>query len=198
MTYVLGLTGGIASGKSTVSNYLYEQGAVVIDADIVSRQVVRPAAKGLLALVSEFGKQIQNEDGTLNRAALGEIIFNDQKKRDVVNGLLHPLIKEEMLNQVKIAEEKAVDLVVLDIPLLFESKCEQYCDAVLVVDVSPETQKGRLMRRDDFTQKEAQARIDSQMDPAERKKRADFVVDNDASEEKTYQQVDILLEDILN
>lgn len=198
MTYVLGLTGGIASGKSTVSNYLYEQGAVVIDADIVSRQVVRPGAKGLLALVSEFGKQIQNEDGTLNRAALGEIIFNDQKKRDVVNGLLHPLIKEEMLNQVKIAEEKAVDLVVLDIPLLFESKCEQYCDAVLVVDVSPETQKGRLMRRNDFTQKEAQARIDSQMDPAERKKRADFVVDNDASEEKTYQQVDILLEDILN
>ncbi|MBN7273573.1 dephospho-CoA kinase [Ligilactobacillus pobuzihii] len=198
MTYVLGLTGGIASGKSTVSNYLYEQGAVVIDADIVSRQVVRPGAKGLLALVSEFGKQIQNEDGTLNRAALGEIIFNDQKKRDVVNGLLHPLIKEEMLNQVKVAEEKAVDLVVLDIPLLFESKCEQYCDAVLVVDVSPETQKGRLMRRNDFTQKEAQARIDSQMDPAERKKRADFVVDNDASEEKTYQQVDILLEDILN
>lgn len=198
MTYVLGLTGGIASGKSTVSNYLYEQGAVVIDADIVSRQVVRPGAKGLLALVSELGKQIQNEDGTLNRAALGEIIFNDQKKRDVVNGLLHPLIKEEMLNQVKIAEEKAVDLVVLDIPLLFESKCEQYCDAVLVVDVSPETQKGRLMRRNDFTQKEAQARIDSQMDPAERKKRADFVVNNDASEEKTYQQVDILLEDILN
>jgi len=198
MTYVLGLTGGIASGKSTVSNYLYEQGAVVIDADIVSRQVVRPGAKGLLALVSEFGKQIQNEDGTLNRAALGEIIFNDQKKRDVVNGLLHPLIKEEMLNQVKIAEEKAVDLVVLDIPLLFESKCEQYCDAVLVVDVSPETQKGRLMRRNDFTQKEAQARIDSQMDPADRKKRADFVVNNDASEEKTYQQVDILLEDILN
>ncbi|HIZ95514.1 MAG TPA: dephospho-CoA kinase [Candidatus Ligilactobacillus excrementavium] len=198
MTYVLGLTGGIASGKSTVSNYLYEQGAVVIDADIVSRQVVRPGAKGLLALVSEFGKQIQNEDGTLNRAALGEIIFNDQKKRDVVNGLLHPLIKEEMLNQVKVAEEKAVDLVVLDIPLLFESKCEQYCDAVLVVDVSPETQKGRLMRRNDFTQKEAQARIDSQMDPADRKKRADFVVNNDASEEKTYQQVDILLEDILN
>lgn len=198
MTYVLGLTGGIASGKSTVSNYLYEQGAVVIDADIVSRQVVRPGAKGLLALVSEFGKQIQNEDGTLNRAALGEIIFNDQKKRDVVNGLLHPLIKEEMLNQVKIAEEKAVDLVVLDIPLLFESKCEQYCDAVLVVDVSPETQKGRLMRRNDFTQKEAQARIDSQMDSADRKKRADFVVNNDASEEKTYQQVDILLEDILN
>src|SRR5699024_12586084 len=135
MTYVLGLTGGIASGKSTVSNYLYEQGAVVIDADIVSRQVVRPGTKGFLALVSEFGKQIQNEDGTLNRAALGEIIFNDQKKRDVVNGLLHPLIKEEMLNQVKVAEEKAVDLVVLDIPLLFESKCEQYCDAVLVVDV---------------------------------------------------------------
>ncbi|GEN47640.1 dephospho-CoA kinase [Ligilactobacillus pobuzihii] len=198
MTYVLGLTGGIASGKSTVSNYLYEQGAVVIDADIVSRQVVRPEAKGLLALVSEFGKQIQNEDGTLNRAALGEIIFNDQKKRDVVNGLLHPLIKEEMLNQVKFAEEKGVDLVVLDIPLLFESKCEQYCDAVLVVDVSPETQKGRLMRRNDFTQKEAQARIDSQMDPAERKKRADFVVNNDASEEQTYQQVDILLEDILN
>ena len=149
-------------------------------------------------MVSEFGKQIQNEDGTLNRAALGEIIFNDQKKRDVVNGLLHPLIKEEMLNQVKVAEEKAVDLVVLDIPLLFESKCEQYCDAVLVVDVSPETQKGRLMRRNDFTQKEAQARIDSQMDPADRKKRADFVVNNDASEEKTYQQVDILLEDILN
>lgn len=198
MTYVLGLTGGIASGKSTVSNYLYEQGAVVIDADIVSRQVVRPGTKGFLALVSEFGKQIQNEDGTLNRAALGEIIFNDQKKRDVVNGLLHPLIKEEMLNQVKVAEEKAVDLVVLDIPLLFESKCEQYCDAVLVVDVSPETQKGRLMRRNDFTQKEAQARIDSQMDPADRKKRADFVVNNDASEEKTYQQVDILLEDILN
>lgn len=198
MTYVLGLTGGIASGKSTVSDYLYEQGAVVIDADIVSRQVVRPGAKGLLALVSEFGKQIQNEDGTLNRAALGEIIFNDQEKRDIVNGLLHPLIKEEMLNQVKVAEEKAVDLVVLDIPLLFESKCEQYCDAVLVVDVSPETQKERLMQRNDFTQKEAQTRIDSQMGPDERKKRADFVINNDASEEKTYQQVDILLEDILN
>ncbi|KRN86978.1 dephospho-CoA kinase [Ligilactobacillus acidipiscis] len=197
MTYVLGLTGGIASGKSTVSDYLYEQGAVIIDADVVSREVVRPGAKGLSGLTAEFGQQILDEGGTLNRAALGDIIFNSKEKRDIVNGILHPLIKEEMLAQVESAAQKGTDVVVLAIPLLFESHCERYCDAVLVVDIDPNTQIQRLIERNGYTKEQAQARISSQMDPTERRKRADFVVDNNGSKEETYRQIDILLENVL-
>lgn len=197
MTYVLGLTGGIASGKSTVSDYLYEQGAVIIDADVVSREVVRPGAKGLSGLTAEFGQQILDEDGTLNRAALGDIIFNSKEKRDIVNGILHPLIKEEMLAQVESAAQKGTDVVVLAIPLLFESHCERYCDAFLVVDIDPNTQIQRLIERNGYTKEQAQARISSQMDPTERRKRADFVVDNNGSKEETYRQIDILLENVL-
>lgn len=197
MTYVLGLTGGIASGKSTVSDYLYEQGAVIIDADVVSREVVRPGAKGLSGLTAEFGRKILHEDGTLNRAALGDIIFNSKEKRDIVNGILHPLIKEEMLAQVESATQKGTDVVVLAIPLLFESHCERYCDAVLVADIDPNTQIQRLIERNGYTKEQAQARVSSQMDPTERHKRADFVVDNNGSKEETYRQIDILLENVL-
>lgn len=197
MTYVLGLTGGIASGKSTVSNYLYEQGAVIVDADLAARQVVEPGAAGLAQLTAEFGQKIVDEAGGLDRAALGKIIFNDQKKRELVNQILHPLIKKEMLAQVKLAEHKGTSLVILDIPLLFESHCEQYCDAVLVVDVTPEVQVQRLMERNNYSKAEALARISSQMDPSTRRRLADFIVDNNGSQAETFKQVEQILEEIL-
>lgn len=197
MTYVLGLTGGIASGKSTVSNYLYEQGAVIVDADLAARQVVEPGAAGLAQLIAEFGQKIVDEAGGLDRAVLGKIIFNDQKKRELVNQILHPLIKKEMLAQVKLAEHKGASLVILDIPLLFESHCEQYCDAVLVVDVTPEVQVQRLMERNNYSKAEALARISSQMDPSTRRRLADFIVDNNGSQAETFKQVEQILEEIL-
>ncbi|HIW88656.1 MAG TPA: dephospho-CoA kinase [Candidatus Ligilactobacillus excrementipullorum] len=197
MTYVLGLTGGIASGKSTVSNYLYEQGAVIVDADVVAREVVEPGTAGLKQLEEQFGPEIIAENGSLDRGALGQIIFNDQAKRELVNDILHPLIKEEMLAQVRAAEQKDVTLVILDIPLLFESHCERFCDSVLVVEIDPQIQLERLMSRNNLTQAEAQARVDSQMDPATRHQLADFVVNNDHEPAETYKQVDQILEDIL-
>ncbi len=197
MTYVLGLTGGIASGKSTVSNYLYEQGAAIIDADEVAREVVRPDTEGLASLKQKFGKQIIAADGTLKRRALGEIIFNDPAQRDLVNSILHPLITKKMLGQVKAAKQRGVDLVVLDVPLLFETHGERYCDGVLVVDIDPQLQLERLIKRNGYSRQEAQARMASQMSVKERRKRADFLVDNNGSEKETYQQIDVLLEKIL-
>ncbi|GBG93627.1 dephospho-CoA kinase [Ligilactobacillus salitolerans] len=197
MTYILGLTGGIASGKSTVSNYLYELGAVVLDADVLAREVVRPGTDGLGQLTAEFGHQILDSTGDLNRAALGQIIFENSEKRNLVDQILHPLILKEMLKQVDQAKEQDTDLVVLDVPLLFETHWDKYCDSVAVVDIAPQLQVERLMLRNGYSRKEAAARINSQMDPVKRRELADFVIDNNHSEEETFRQIDLILEKIL-
>ena len=167
---VIGLTGGIASGKTTVSNLFKISGVPVIDADLVARQVVEKGTAGLTALVNRFGEDILNTDGTLNRTELGQRMFSDDAIRKEVNDILQPLI-------------------VLDLPLLFEMNYESLCDDIIVVAVSVETQITRMEKRNGYTRQEALDRIQSQMPLEEKVKRATIVWSNEGTFQELEQKV---------
>ncbi|MGM0212957.1 dephospho-CoA kinase [Enterococcus sp. AZ109] len=188
MSYVLGVTGGIASGKSTVVKIFREAGFPVVDGDIVARQVVEPGTPGLAALIDVFGGEIITSAGTLNRKKLGNLIFSDAKERQKLNHTLDPYIRDEIDQQINTAKLDS-PLVIADIPLLFEGHYERKMDAVAVVYVDQATQMQRLMRRNNLTETEATSRIRSQMSLEEKKQLADFVFDNRGSMEETKHQV---------
>jgi dephospho-CoA kinase len=193
MSLVIGLTGGIASGKSTVSAMFTDMGITVIDADIEARLAVEPGEKAYNDIVSQFGIEILQEDRTINRPKLGEIIFNNEEKRLLLNSIVHPAVRERMAQkraQAEAANEKAV---VLDIPLLFESKLTGLVEKIIVVYVDEQTQLERLMKRNGFSEEEASSRIKSQMPLKDKVCLADAVIDNSGSIEQSRQQLlDIL------
>lgn len=184
----IGITGGIASGKSTVSHYLKDKGYVVLDADIYARNVLNKGTEGLKKTVEHFGNGILNDDGTLNREVLGHIVFNDKDELAVLNSITHPIIRQEM-NDDKNKNLKTGH-VFSDIPLLYENKLEDQFDIVIVVYVDEDTQLKRLMTRNDFTEEEARRRIASQLSLEEKKKRADIVFNNNDTKEALYNQID--------
>ena len=184
----IGITGGIASGKSTVSHYLKDKGYVVLDADIYARNVLNKGTEGLKKTVEHFGNGILNDDGTLNREVLGHIVFNDKDERAVLNSITHPIIRKEM-NADK-NKNLQTGHVFSDIPLLYENKLEDQFDLVIVVYVDEKTQLNRLMTRNDFTEEEARRRIASQLSLEEKKKRADIVFNNNDTKEALYNQID--------
>lgn len=188
MSFVLGVTGGIASGKSTVVNFFKKEGFPVVDGDIVARKVVEPGSEGLNALEEMFGSEILQKDGSLDRKKLGALIFQNEQKRQVLNKTLDPFIRGEIEKQTAEAKNKS-DLVIVDIPLLFEGHYEAMMSAVAVVYVTPEIQLKRLMNRNDLSEKAALARINSQLSLEQKKKRADIVFDNCDSQERTKEQV---------
>lgn len=188
MSFVLGITGGIASGKSTVVDIFKSEGFSVVDADIVAREVVEPNTPGLAQLVKVFGDEILLADERLNRKKLGALIFQDEKKRQLLNETLDPFIRGEIERQAKEAEQSS-ELVVVDIPLLYEGKYEAMMNEVAVVYVTPEIQLTRLIARNNLSENEALGRINSQLSLEEKKKRADIVFDNCGSQETTRQQV---------
>lgn len=188
MSFVLGVTGGIASGKSTVVNFFKTEGFPVVDGDIVAREVVEPRSEGLNALEEMFGSEILQKDGSLDRKKLGALIFQNEQKRQVLNKTLDPFIRGEIEKQTAEAKNKS-DLVIVDIPLLFEGHYEAMMSAVAVVYVTPEIQLKRLMNRNDLSEKAALARINSQLSLEQKKKRADIVFDNCNSQERTKEQV---------
>ncbi len=188
MSFVLGITGGIASGKSTVVDIFKAEGFSVVDADIVAREVVEPNTPGLSQLVKVFGDEILLADERLNRKKLGALIFQDEKKRQLLNETLDPFIRGEIERQAKEAEQSS-DLVVVDIPLLYEGKYEAMMNEVAVVYVTPEIQLTRLIARNNLSENEALGRINSQLSLEEKKKKADIVFDNCGSQETTRQQV---------
>lgn len=188
MSFVLGVTGGIASGKSTVVNFFKTEGFPVVDGDIVAREVVEPGSEGLNALEEMFGSEILQKDGSLDRKKLGALIFQNEQKRQVLNKTLDPFIRGEIEKQTAEAKNKS-DLVIVDIPLLFEGHYEAMMSAVAVVYVTPEIQLKRLMNRNDLSEKAALARINSQLSLEQKKKRADIVFDNCNSQERTEEQV---------
>jgi len=188
MSFVLGVTGGIASGKSTVVNFFKTEGFPVVDGDIVARKVVEPGSEGLNALEEMFGSEILQKDGSLDRKKLGSLIFQNEQKRQVLNKTLDPFIRGEIEKQTAEAKNKS-DLVIVDIPLLFEGHYEAMMSAVAVVYVTPEIQLKRLMNRNDLSEKAALARINSQLSLEQKKKRADIVFDNCNSQERTEEQV---------
>lgn len=151
MTYTLGLTGGIATGKSTVTRFFRQHDIPVVDADVIAREVVEPGTDGLAEIVKTFGKEILLEDGSLNRKKLGEIIFKDEDKREMLNKILHQEIHQKMMMAKEKWESERVPLIVFDIPLLYEADYQNTFDAIMVVYVPEKTQIARLMERDELT-----------------------------------------------
>ncbi|MEK4758351.1 dephospho-CoA kinase [Macrococcoides caseolyticum] len=190
---VIGLTGGIASGKSTVANYLKENGFAVIDADIAARQAVEKGTEGLRKVAETF-PGVLNEDGTLNRKALGTIIFNDKAQRDSLNEIVHPIVRR-LMDEEKAAALSEGKVVVMDIPLLYENELEHTVDEVWVVYVSYDIQKMRLMKRNELSESEADARINSQMSMDEKRDKADIVIDNGHDLDTLYKRLEALIED---
>ncbi|MBC2375272.1 dephospho-CoA kinase [Listeria welshimeri] len=189
MGETIGLTGSVATGKSTVSNMIQQAGIPLVDADIAARKVVEPGTDGLAEIVAYFGKGILLTDGTLNRPKLAEQIFRNKEKREKLNKITHPRVREYMLAERKRYFEAGEKIVFFDIPLLFESHLESLVDQIIVVWTTPETELKRLMERNNLTKKDALARINSQMGIDEKAKKADFVIDNNESLEKTQKQV---------
>ncbi|NMM41124.1 dephospho-CoA kinase [Pseudoalteromonas arctica] len=173
--WVLGLTGGIGCGKSTVSAMFEKLAITVIDADIIARQVVKPHSHGLAAISEHFGAQVLNPNGSLNRAQLREIIFADTAQKTWLNNLLHPLIREKTLTDLHSANSAYVVLVA---PLLFENGLEQYCDRTLVIDVPIAVQLERTIARDNTSEQQARSIIAAQMSREDKLNRADDVIDN--------------------
>lgn len=190
---VIGLTGGIASGKSTVANYLKENGFAVIDADIAARQAVEKGTEGLRKVAQTF-PGVLNEDGTLNRKALGTIIFNDKAQRDSLNEIVHPIVRR-LMDEEKAAALSEGKVVVMDIPLLYENELEHTVDEVWVVYVSYDIQKMRLMKRNELSESEADARINSQMSMDEKRDKADIVIDNCHDLNSLYKRLEALIKD---
>ncbi|MGV8883399.1 MAG: dephospho-CoA kinase [Rhodoglobus sp.] len=195
--FLIGLTGGIASGKSTVAARLAEHGAVRVDADVIAREVVEPGTEGLAAIEREFGASVISADGTLNRPALGAIIFADDDKRATLNAITHPAVwrrAKEMFAAAEAANPSAV--VVYDVPLLAEAKASRpiQFDLVVVVDASRETRLSRLVELRGLSPEEAALRFNSQASDAERLAIADVVIDSNGSLEQTIRQTDELWE----
>ncbi|MDN7144324.1 dephospho-CoA kinase [Liquorilactobacillus mali] len=189
MTYILGLTGGIASGKSTVSRFLREKGARIIDGDVVAREVVQKNSIGLNEIVKIFGENYLTSTGELNRKKLGSLVFNDKSKLKQLTDITGPLIHKQIENLVAEAKKTNCRLLVLDIPLLFEGNYQKYCDSVMCVWIPQKLQIERMMARNGYTEKQAQQRILSQMSNDERCSLADVLIDNSKQVEETLEQV---------
>ncbi len=189
MSLTVGLTGGIASGKSTVSAILIEKGISVIDADVEARLAVEKGEEAYQEIVRHFGGDILLEDGSIDRTKLGSIIFHNEKERLKLNSIVHPAVRKRMTAKKEKAIENGEKVVMLDIPLLFESKLTYMADKTLLVYVDEETQLKRLMARNQLSREEAMARIKSQMPLKDKKPLADAVIDNNGSLEETEKQL---------
>jgi dephospho-CoA kinase len=194
MPLVIGLTGGIASGKSTVSAMLMEKGIAVIDADLEARLAVEKGEEAYSQIISRFGTEILQQNGEIDRAKLGSIIFHDEDERMALNAIVHPAVRKRMLEKKEQAIQKGEQLVVLDIPLLFESRLEHMADKTLLVYTDAETQLKRLMDRNSLSEEEARARINSQMPLQEKVVLADAVINNNGTVEDTKEQLFQLLD----
>ena len=174
---IIGLTGGIACGKSNVSNALRELGAFIIDGDAIAHDITRPGGMALPALREAFGNGVFTADGALNRRALGALVFSDNQARATLDGVMQPMIRQEIQRLMAQAREQSTSLCVLDMPLLYETGLDAWCDRVWCVTLPRETQLERLMFRDGLTRQEAEARVSSQLPAEEKAARAQVVID---------------------
>ena len=178
---VIGLTGGIACGKSNISEELTKLGAVVIDGDLLSRELTAPGGLALPMIRSTFGEKVFHPDGGLNRRALGAIVFGSDQARAALDGFMQPMLQALILQRMEEARCSGADMCVLDMPLLYEAGLDALCDRVWCAWVPRDTQLERLMARDGFTREEAQSRLDSQLPADEKAARADVVIDTSGS-----------------
>lgn len=192
--FVVGVTGGIGSGKSAVTDYLETKGITVVDADKVARVVVEPGTSGLAAIAEHFGRGILLPDGGLDRAALRKVVFDNPDERKVLEGITHPRIREEIARQLS---EATSTYVVLASPLLLESGQNSFANYVVVVDVPESVQLSRTMARDDNSEQLVRSIMAAQLDRETRLSRADTSISNDGSLEDLFARVDDLHEDLL-
>ncbi|NLL52673.1 MAG: dephospho-CoA kinase [Peptococcaceae bacterium] len=186
----IGLTGGIASGKTSVANWFAARAIPIINADTTAHELMEQSAV-ISMLEQEFGREII-KDGKVNRALLGSRVFSDPKAKKRLEKIIHPLIRQSMQEKLASLQKQNHKLIILDIPLLFEVGWDKYVDQVWVVYVSPAIQRERLMARNGFTEQEAELRIASQMPIKEKAKRADLIIDNSGTWEQTEEYLNNL------
>lgn len=194
MTVIIGLTGGIATGKSTVARLFAEAGCYVVDADQIARQAVQPKSLGLQKIVEAFGRELLTDTGELDRSKLGSLVFNDPDQMAKLNAIVQPIIRDlirQALANAKLTRPRAI---ILDAPLLFEQHYESMVDLIVVVTVPENVQKARLMARNHLSDAQARARMASQISLADKEKKADFVISNIGTIEATKQHVVKLLD----
>jgi dephospho-CoA kinase len=194
MSLIIGLTGGIASGKSTVSNMLKEMKITVIDADIEARLAVKKGEPAYFRILQEFGSKLILPDGEIDRQKLGSIIFHDEQKRQLLNEIVHPEVRKRMLEKREKATQNGEKIVILDIPLLFESKLTYMVEKIILVYVDENIQLQRLMNRNELTYDEATARIKSQMPITKKLALADEVINNNGTIPETKAQLEKILQ----
>lgn len=187
---IVGLTGGYASGKSTVAKMFVELGAALVDADKLAREVVKPDKQAWFEIVAHFGKGILLKNSEIDRKALGEVVFGSVAERERLNAIVHPRVLDEELRAIEEIKNREPDaIIILSVPLLIESGHYKNCDKIVVVTVDKDTQIKRLMERDGFSREESARRISAQMPLSEKVAYADFVIDNSGSIEETEFQV---------
>src|SRR5690625_3271895 len=194
MATIIGLTGSIGTGKSTVSKMFLQLNFPVVDADKIAREVVEPGKDAYRKIVDSFGETILQQNSQIDRKLLGEIVFGDEHKRKQLNEIIHPAIREEMLAQQESYIKNGEQCVVLDIPLLFESKLTQLVDKIIVVYVNSDIQLQRIMERDGCSKKTALQRVKAQIPVSEKVKLADAVINNNGSMEETFKQLKNILQ----
>lgn len=190
--YLLGLTGGIASGKSTVAGFFKDAGAVIVDADAIVHDLQQAGTPQTATIVAKLGKHILAADGSINRAVLAKEIFADNSVLDFLEDVLHPAVRHEEEKQIKQALAAGVKLVVLDIPLLFETGADKICDGVAVCDIPVELRKKRAFERPNMSEEKWQAIASRRWSEEKMRKKADFLIQTDTTLEQTKQQVKAL------
>jgi len=193
---VFGLTGGISTGKSTVSSMFRALGALIVDADVVARQIVEPGQPAFAEIAERFPQIMV--DGAIDRAALGAHIFRQPEERAALNAITHPRVRQAVLDQLKALEQAGAQRVLYDVPLLFENRLDEDMSGVIVVTAPLEIQRQRLMARNGFTAEQADQRIASQLPLDEKRRRATWVIDNGGSLEATRRQVETVWQQVLN
>jgi dephospho-CoA kinase len=183
------LTGGIATGKSTVARFLTGLGARLIDTDLLAREIVEPGTPALKRISEAFGREYILPDGNLNREMMRDRIMKDPAKRDTLNSITHPAIMEKVKNLLEESGSKESVPVIIDVPLLFETGWDRYFNRIILVYTPPSLQIERLMRRDGIDRETAEITMKAQMPVDEKRARADFIIDNSGSREKTMNQV---------
>ncbi|MGL4732012.1 MAG: dephospho-CoA kinase [Clostridium sp.] len=196
-TIIVGLTGGIGSGKSTISHMIKEKGITVIDADKISREVLNIYPEILLKIKEEFGCEYFNEDGTLNRRKLGQYVFSSEILKKNLENIIIPYIKREIFDTIKKCRENMEKIAIVDAPTLIENNLQKHMDYVVVVTVDKKTQIARVMARDLQSEEEVVKRVNSQLSLEEKLKYADYTIDNSKEMSFTEEQLILILDDIL-
>ena len=195
--YIIGLTGGIGTGKSEAAKFLASLGAVHLDADAISHELTKPGGEALEPIRAEFGEGVFREDGTLDRQALSGIVFSDPARKRALEGILHPRVQRDLMRGIDRAAEEGAKVVILDVPLLFETGMDALCDETWVLSADAETQVARVMMRDRVEREQVEARIQNQMPAEEKEKLATQVIPTERPMEKTQAELAALYQQVL-